>query len=415
MQLTSTNSSIGLIYAAGPKDIIKAIGKIQSQSTSNPSSVSQAAAVEALNGTQDFIQNRSDAFKERRDFVVNRLNNIKGINCLTPNGAFYVFPSCKGLLNKKTKLKTDTEFVQKLLEIVLGSRHEIICVLTQPDRRSGRGKKLQFSPVKKIALEKEINLLQPETLKDTKAVTRLAELEPDLILVVAYGLIVPPNILEIPKLGCINVHASLLPKWRGASPMEYAILNGDKKVGISYMKMSEGLDEGPVYEMHTNDLNDNDDLSEVEKKLIQLSKNNLNAFLDKVETGNVTCIDQENKEATFAPKIEKNLLQLNWADESAEVIVRKINALGNKYGTYTYLGDKRVKIFKAQIYNKEAGKNPGHIEMLKNRMIVSCSEQTAVAVDTIQMQGKNKVSGIDFISGYSDLIGVHKNFRVAVQ
>ena len=103
-------------YAAGPKDIIKAIGKIQSQSTSNPSSVSQAAAVEALNGSQDFIQERSNAFKERRDFVVKSLNNIKGINCLTPNGAFYVFPSCKGLLNKKTKLKTDSDFVQKLLE-----------------------------------------------------------------------------------------------------------------------------------------------------------------------------------------------------------------------------------------------------------------------------------------------------------
>ena len=103
-------------YAAGPKDIIKAIGKIQSQSTSNPSSVSQAAAVEALNGSQDFIQERSNAFKERRDFVVKSLNNIKGINCLTPNGAFYVFPSCKGLLNKKTKLKTDNDFVQKLLE-----------------------------------------------------------------------------------------------------------------------------------------------------------------------------------------------------------------------------------------------------------------------------------------------------------
>ena len=103
-------------YAAGPKDIIKAIGKIQSQSTSNPSSVSQAAAVEALNGSQHFIQERSQAFKERRDFVVQSLNKIKGISCLTPNGAFYVFPSCKGLLNKKTRLKTDTDFVQKLLE-----------------------------------------------------------------------------------------------------------------------------------------------------------------------------------------------------------------------------------------------------------------------------------------------------------
>ena len=103
-------------YAAGPKEIINAIRKIQSQSTSNPSSISQAAAVEALNGQQNFIKERADAFKERRDFVVSSLNNIEGINCLTPNGAFYVFPSCKELLNKKTKLKTDTEFVQKLLE-----------------------------------------------------------------------------------------------------------------------------------------------------------------------------------------------------------------------------------------------------------------------------------------------------------
>ena len=103
-------------YAAGPKEIINAIRKIQSQSTSNPSSISQAAAVEALNGQQNFIKERAEAFKERRDFVVSSLNNIKGINCLTPNGAFYVFPSCKELLNKKTKLKTDTEFVQKLLE-----------------------------------------------------------------------------------------------------------------------------------------------------------------------------------------------------------------------------------------------------------------------------------------------------------
>ena len=103
-------------YAAGPKEIINAIRKIQSQSTSNPSSISQAAAVEALNGQQNFIKERAEAFKERRDFVVSSLNNIKGINCLTPNGAFYVFPSCKGLLNKNTKLKTDTEFVQKLLE-----------------------------------------------------------------------------------------------------------------------------------------------------------------------------------------------------------------------------------------------------------------------------------------------------------
>ena len=307
------------------------------------------------------------------------------------------------------------DFAKDHLEILFSSRHEVIGVLTQPDRRSGRGKKLQTSPVKELSIHKDIPLLQPETLKNADTVSRLAELKPDVILVVAYGLIVPPSILEIPKLGCINIHASLLPRWRGASPMEYAILNGDKKIGISYMKMSEGLDEGPVYEMHSEELNEHDDLNAVEKKLIRLSQDNLNEFLNKVETGKVTCTDQDNQEATFAPKIEKNILQLNWADDSAEVIVRKINALGYKYGTYTHLGDKRVKILKANICNTELANKPGHIIMSKNKMVVSCGGNSSVEVDTIQMQGKNKVSGLDFISGYSDLITAHKNFSFVVQ
>ena len=307
------------------------------------------------------------------------------------------------------------DFAKDHLEILFSSRHEVIGVLTQPDRRSGRGKKIQTSPVKEFSTHKDIPLLQPETLKNADTVSRLAELKPDVILVVAYGLIVPPSILEIPKLGCINIHASLLPRWRGASPMEYAILNGDKKIGISYMKMSEGLDEGPVYEMHSEELNEHDDLNAVEKKLIRLSQDNLNEFLNKVETGKVTCTDQDNQEATFAPKIEKNILQLNWADDSAEVIVRKINALGYKYGTYTHLGDKRVKILKANICNTELANKPGHIIMSKNKMVVSCGGNSSVEVDTIQMQGKNKVSGLDFISGYSDLITTHKNFSFVVQ
>ena len=152
------------------------------------------------------------------------------------------------------------DFAKQHLEMVLDSKHEIIGVLTQPDRRSGRGKKLQSSAVKDLALRKGLLVMQPEVLKNDETVKRLTDLNPDIILVVAYGLLVPTDILNIPKLGCINVHASLLPRWRGASPMEYAILNGDKEIGVSYMKMSEGLDEGPVYEMHATDLTENDDL-----------------------------------------------------------------------------------------------------------------------------------------------------------
>ena len=177
------------------------------------------------------------------------------------------------------------DFAKQHLEMVLDSKHEIVGVLTQPDRRSGRGKKLQSSAVKDLALRIGLLVMQPEVLKNDETVETLTDLNPDIILVVAYGLLVPTDILNIPKLGCINVHASLLPRWRGASPMEYAILNGDKEIGVSYMKMSEGLDEGPVYEMHATDLKENDDLKYAEEKLINLSRENLNIFLDKLEEG----------------------------------------------------------------------------------------------------------------------------------
>ena len=164
------------------------------------------------------------------------------------------------------------DFAAKHLEIVLHSRHEVLSVLTQPDRESGRGKKINLSPVKQTALDNDIDVYQPESLKTKGVFDKLKNTDPDLILVVAYGLLLPKDILELPKFGCVNIHASLLPRWRGASPMEHAIMSGDKNIGISYMEMSQGLDEGPVYEMHECPLEQNDTLSRVEEKFIQLSE-----------------------------------------------------------------------------------------------------------------------------------------------
>ena len=142
------------------------------------------------------------------------------------------------------------EFASRHLEILLNSNMKISCVLTQPDRVSGRGKRVTYSPVKQLALDNGLKLLQPSSLKDDGIAQEIKFLKPDIMLVVAYGLIVPKEILGIPEIACINVHGSILPKWRGASPMEYSILNGDKKTGLSYMQMTEGLDEGPVYDIH---------------------------------------------------------------------------------------------------------------------------------------------------------------------
>ena len=242
------------------------------------------------------------------------------------------------------------DFAAKHLEIVLQSKHEVLSVLTQPDRESGRGKKINLSPVKQTALDNGIDVYQPESLKTKEVFNKLKNVDPDLILVVAYGLLLPKDILELPKFGCVNIHASLLPRWRGASPMEHAIMSGDKNIGISYMEMSQGLDEGPVYEMHECPLEQNDTLSRVEEKFIQLSEKKLVSFLDNLESGTINHQAQDETKATFSPKIDKRLLQIDWKGNSSKEIIRKINALSSKYGVHTFLGGKRIKIHTAQSF-----------------------------------------------------------------
>lgn len=303
------------------------------------------------------------------------------------------------------------EFASQHLEIVLESDHEVLCVLTQPDRRSGRGKKVNYSPVKELATKKNIKILQPNTLKDQNLEKNLIDINADIILVVAYGLLVPKNILDIPKFGCINVHGSLLPRWRGASPMEYSILEGDKKSGLSYMQMSEGLDEGPVYETHECSINHEDSLGRLEEKLIALSKENLNNFLNRLEKGQLKPKDQDNNLATFAPKISKEILQLDWVNQKAQKIICKINAFEPKYGAYFFLGGKRIKIHKAKEISSLPSSIPGTISILENEMIISCKDATSVQIEIIQMEGKNKVSGQEFITAYEDLIKSHKKIE----
>jgi len=302
------------------------------------------------------------------------------------------------------------EFAARHLEIILESEHEIVCALTQPDRKSGRGKKLRSSPVRQLAEKEKIQLLQPKSLNSIEVIKDLETFKPDLMLVVAYGLLIPKNILDVPSLGCINVHASILPRWRGASPMEYSILNGDKKVGVSYMQMSEGLDEGPIYEIHDCDLNPKDKLEDVEEMLIDLSKTNLNKFLDKISNKEINHTKQDQAKVTIAPKIDKSILRLDWQKDSSIEVVRKINAFGAKYGTYTFLGEKRIKLHQAKDYKAEESFPPGTIKLYEDEMVIFCGGNSSILVEKIQMEGKNKVSGKDFVFGYLELINKYKYF-----
>ena len=307
------------------------------------------------------------------------------------------------------------DFAAKHLEIVLHSKHEVLSVLTQPDRESGRGKKINLSPVKQTALDNNIDVYQPESLKTKEVFDKLKNTDPDLILVVAYGLLLPKDILELPKFGCVNIHASLLPRWRGASPMEHAIMSGDKNIGISYMEMSQGLDEGPVYEMHECPLEQNDTLSRVEEKFIQLSEKKLVSFLDNLESGTIKHQAQDETKATFSPKIDKRLLQIDWQGNSSTEIIRKINALSSKYGTHTFLGGKRIKIHRAQNFESDVNLDPGYISIKDDQLVVFCKDASAILIEQVQMEGKNKVSGKDFIAGYIGLIRENENFELTIQ
>ena len=307
------------------------------------------------------------------------------------------------------------DFAAKHLEIVLNSKHEVLSVLTQPDRKSGRGKKINFSPVKQTALDNGISIYQPESLGIEKVFSDLKNITPDLILVVAYGLLVPKNILELRKHGCVNIHASLLPRWRGASPMEHAIMSGDKNIGISYMEMSEGLDEGPVYEMHECPLEQNDTLSTVEEKFIKLSEKKLVSFLDNLQSGTIKHQAQDETKATFSPKIDKRLLQIDWQGNSSTEIIRKINALSSKYGVHTFLGGKRIKIHRAQSFESDINLDPGYISIKDDQLVVFCKDASAILIEQVQMEGKNKVSGKDFIAGYIGLIRENENFELTIQ
>jgi len=238
-----------------------------------------------------------------------------------------------------------TPFSAFHLDLLIKSKNEVAAVLTQPDRKSGRGKNLKPSPVKTFSEKEGLQVIQPKGLKNnTEVIEGLKAINPDLILVVAYGLILPPEIINLPKFGCINVHASLLPRWRGAAPIERSILEGDSKGGITYMKMDEGLDTGPIMKLLPCAFDEDEDSGTLEKKYQNLSKVELISFLGDLAEGGVKEVNQDSELATYAEKIEKQETEILWEQESAECIERKIRALFPKYGAFTFFGDKRIKI-----------------------------------------------------------------------
>jgi methionyl-tRNA formyltransferase len=276
-----------------------------------------------------------------------------------------------------------------LVQIGLKPSH----VITQPDRKSGRGKKISTSAVKLFSEEHEIPVLQPTSIMDTKFLDIIKEINPDMIIVVAYGMIFHEELLKIPKLGCINIHASLLPRWRGASPIQSCIINGDLETGVTIMKMEKGLDNGPIYSQHKIKLHQTETADHLSKKLADLGAEAIKSNLESILLGNIKFKSQNENKACYADKIKKSNALMDWKNSSKN-LERHVRAFNSIPGAYFMYGDEAIKCWRAEAKNSNA--KPGHIISADKRGIeVACGEGSLVILE-LQRPGKNKISAGEF-------------------
>ena len=243
------------------------------------------------------------------------------------------------------------DFAKESLEAIYNAGYKILTVVTNPDRPSGRGMKLKPSPVKEFALEKGLNVMQPEKVKKNEEfINEIKSLNPDVICVVAYGKILPKEILDIPKFGCINVHGSLLPKYRGAAPIQWAVLNGDKETGITTMYMDEGMDTGDMILKEKVEIGENETTGELWDNLSKVGGRLLVKTLEEIEKGTAPR-EKQGEDFTVAPMLDKDMAKIDWNNKTAKEIKNLVRGLNPIMGAYTYLDDRKIKFWKVDIAN----------------------------------------------------------------
>ena len=285
------------------------------------------------------------------------------------------------------------EFAAPSLESLKNSNHKILTVYTQPARKANRGQKLVESKIETLAKNFSYKLRTPKTLNSQEEYEFLNSLNPDLVVVVAYGQIIPKKFLNIPKFGFLNVHASLLPKWRGAAPIQRSIMNLDNETGISIMKIVEELDAGPVILQAKVNINENIDSLILSKLLSKLGANSLMKAIEKIEKKEVIFYEQNHKEATYARKITKNEAEIIW-DQNAKEIIAKVNGLNPNPGAWFKYKNERYKVWKAQISNENglAGST------LDNNLTIACKDKSIKIIE-IQKEGKSRQLIDNFLLG----------------
>lgn len=287
------------------------------------------------------------------------------------------------------------EFALATLTALVDAAHVPVAVLTQPDRPAGRGKRMTASPVKHYAQQHGIEVLQPLTLRDDSVVATLRALRADVMIVAAYGLILPQNVLDIPQHGCLNVHASLLPRWRGAAPIQAAILANDDSSGISLMQMTAGLDCGPVYCSHEIRIAANETAGELHDRLAALGGATACERLADILAGDVAAIAQDDALVTYAGKIKKQDAELDW-QLSATELQRKVRAYNPVPGAYFFAAEQRVKCWQAKVV-EGVNDEPGTVvDFAAESVVVACG-QDGLRLDELQLPGKRRVGAKEFV------------------
>ncbi|MDB3816946.1 methionyl-tRNA formyltransferase [Clostridioides difficile] len=284
------------------------------------------------------------------------------------------------------------------LQKIIDEKYEILGVVTQPDKPKGRGKKLGMSPVKELAIENNIPVYQPVKARDKEFIDKIKSLNPDVIVVVAFGQILPKEILEIPKLGCINVHVSLLPKYRGAAPINWVIINGEEKTGVTTMYMDEGLDTGDMILKTEVNLDENITAGELHDKMMNIGAETLKETLRLIEEGNASREVQNHEEFSYAPIMNKSLGNIDFSKSAREIhnLVRGVNPWPSAYTTYN---DVIMKVWKTKVLDEKSTKDVGTIIDVSKDGIKVSTIDNVLLIEEIQMPNKKRMLVGEYIKG----------------
>lgn len=289
------------------------------------------------------------------------------------------------------------EFGVPCLDALIHSSHHLSAIYTQPDRPAGRGRKMQASAVKEWALAHDIPVYQPLNFKNPDAVAELAALKPDLMIVIAYGLILPQAVLDIPRLGCVNVHASLLPRWRGASPIQQAVLHGDTHSGVTIMQMDAGMDTGDMLVKVECPIADTDTAGNLHDNLARLSAAPLLETIDLLASGQARPESQEESLVTYAKKINKEDGCIDW-NNAAVIIDRQIRAFYPWPIAYTVLGEEQLRVYKASVVTLQSKAAPGTVVQLDKKGMLVATGEGGLLIEKIQFPSAKAVSVADWLN-----------------